>query len=145
MDRAVPPDFRITSTHPEVDMPPVSTRRRPVFVAARSRRPPPAFAIHTNTTDAVARVAPAGELDVFTAAQLRDTLARLPQSTAVVILDLRGLTFCDTAGVHAIDDDARLRGTRLVMVPAPYPAHAVFELTGVGDHFEFVIDPGDGA
>jgi hypothetical protein len=31
------------------------------------------------------------------------------------------------------------------MVPAPYPAHAVFELTGVGDHFEFVIDPGDGA
>lgn len=126
-------------------MPPsIATDRRPV-AAARSRRPPPAFAVQTTmATDAIALVAPAGELDLFTVPHLRDALDRLPESVVVVIVDVRGLMYCDTSGVHAIseaDEDARLRGKRLVMVPAPDRVHAVFELTGVGDHLEMVTDP----
>jgi anti-sigma B factor antagonist len=134
------------SPHPEVIMPPaVAAHHRQAFVARRTGRPPPPFTVDTRIeTASVALVAPSGELDIFTAPDLRDAMQRVSDRAAVVILDLRGLTFCDTTGVHVVDEahhTARARGARLVVVPPPHPADAVFDLTGIGDHLDFATDP----
>jgi anti-sigma B factor antagonist len=48
----------------------------------------------------------AGELDLATAPQLRQTLTEAQQSLPLVVLDLRELTFMDGSGVHAIVEAA---------------------------------------
>jgi anti-sigma B factor antagonist len=94
-------------------------------------------------TATVALVAPRGELDLFAAAELDDALRRVADTAVVVVLDLRGLTFCDTAGVHIVDQAntaARARHRRLVVVPPAHTACAVFELTGANDRLDFAFD-----
>lgn len=127
-------------------MPPaVAAHHRHASVGPHTGRPPLPFTVDMRIEAAsVALVAPSGELDVFTAPDLRDAIQRVPDGAAIVILDLRGLTFCDTTGVHVVaeaHDSARGRGRRLVVVPAPHPVGAVFDLTGIGDHLEFATDP----
>ncbi|MGI9082213.1 MAG: STAS domain-containing protein, partial [Thermoleophilaceae bacterium] len=46
----------------------------------------------------------AGELDVATAPQLEQTLREAQSEARLVVLDLRELTFVDSAGVHVIVD-----------------------------------------
>ncbi len=79
-------------------------------------------------------VAVFGELDVATAQRLEDTL-RTVEATDVeqIILDLAGLTFVDSNGVHLIARaDARCRTTakRLVLRPGPPQIQRVFALAG---------------
>jgi anti-sigma B factor antagonist len=134
-------------------MPPaVAAHHRQAFAAPRTGRPPPPFTIDTPIeTDSVALVAPRGELDIFTAPDVRDALQRISDRAAVVIMDLRGLTFCDTTGVHVVEEAHRTacdRGRRLVVVPPPHPVSLVFDLTGIADDLVFAADPGtiaDGA
>ena len=55
------------------------------------------------------------------------------QSARLVLLDLRGLTFMDSAGVHTIVNasiDARQRGRRLVLLRGSPNVDRVFTLTG---------------
>ena len=57
----------------------------------------------------------------------------------LVVLDLRGLTFLDAAGVHAIVDasiDARRNDRRLLLMRAPYMIQRAFELTGASGQIE---------
>jgi anti-sigma B factor antagonist len=57
------------------------------------------------------------------------------------VLDLRGLTFCETAGMHVMLDAhqrARRDGTRLVLVAAPPAVHRGFVLTGVDRRLDFI-------
>jgi anti-anti-sigma factor len=74
----------------------------------------------------------AGELDIATTPQLKRELGE-PQSQArLVVLDLRGLTFIDSCGVHAIVD-AGIRlgqlGHRLLVLRGGPDVDRVFELT----------------
>ncbi len=87
----------------------------------------------------------AGELDVATAPQLEQTLREAQSEARLVVLDLRELTFVDSAGVHVIVDAgirARRAGCRMIAVRAPSQVDAVFTLIGVTEDVEiFDLDP----
>jgi anti-sigma B factor antagonist len=74
-----------------------------------------------------------GEIDVTTAPVLADGLARaLDSGAARVYVNLDGVTFCDTAGLVALDDarcEARRRDVRLVLVDPSAPVRRMLELT----------------
>jgi anti-anti-sigma factor len=50
---------------------------------------------------------------------------------APVALDLRGLEFIDSSGLHAIVELHAAIRTRLAIIPGPPRVHRVFELTGL--------------
>ena len=76
-----------------------------------------------------------GELDKFAADEVLAELESLPSSPARVV-DLGGLTFLDSAGLHALFAAARFaseRGTRLAFVlPHSSPIRRVLELVQIG-------------
>ncbi|MFT9474564.1 STAS domain-containing protein [Streptomyces sp. 11-1-2] len=47
------------------------------------------------------RVAVSGELDLVTAAEVREALQRAVGENHAVVIDLGGLTFCDCTGLRA--------------------------------------------
>jgi len=89
----------------------------------------------------------AGELDIFTASQLEQTLDEALQGARLVVLDLRELSFVDSAGVHVIVDAgvrARRAGSRLMVVRASSQVDAVFTLIGVTEDVEiYDLDPAE--
>jgi len=79
-------------------------------------------------------VAVVGELDVATAQRLEDAL-RTIEATDVeqVIVDLAGLTFVDSSGVHLItraEERCRTTAKRLGLRPGPAQIQRVFALAG---------------
>jgi anti-sigma B factor antagonist len=86
-----------------------------------------------------------GELDFATAPQLVQTLGRAEASSQRVVLDLRQLTFMDSAGVHVIFNAsvrANAAGRRLVLVRGPSQFDRVLDLTRASDSLEIVdLDP----
>ena len=82
-----------------------------------------------------------GELDIATAPQLAEMLDRAEESSQRVVLDLRPVTFMDSAGVHVILDAnvrARAAGRRLVLVRGPCQVDRVLELSKASDALEIV-------
>lgn len=57
----------------------------------------------------------------------------------LMFLDLRGLRFIDSAGLHVIvtAHRARRRGTMLIVRPAP-PVARIFGFAGLADHLTFI-------
>jgi anti-sigma B factor antagonist len=86
-------------------------------------------------------VAVAGELDVGAAPQVAETIDDLLDvGFKAIVVDLRELSFLDSAGVHALitaENDARQRGSALSVVRGPRHVHRVFELTGTDSLFAF--------
>jgi anti-sigma B factor antagonist len=81
----------------------------------------------------------AGALDIASAPELERTLLEPELQTHLVVLDLRGLAFMDSSGVHAIVDAsirARDAGRRLVLVHGSADVNRVFTLTGSSDKIE---------
>jgi anti-sigma B factor antagonist len=79
----------------------------------------------------------AGELDLGTSPEFCRTLEEAQRAARVVVLDLRGLCFIDSSGVHVILDaahDTRRYGGRLLIVRGPASVDRVLTLTGVGKH-----------
>lgn len=107
------------------------------------RRPPsPPFTVQTDTTaQCVCLVTVNGPLDAPGGAQLM-AAARLAMARAyVLVLDLRQLTHCDTAGAHAVlevDALARAQHRLLVVRPAGDIVHRAFEESGVTEKLRFV-------
>ena len=83
----------------------------------------------------VATVAPVGELDLDTAPQLDGDLRDLRDiGFGTVVVDLRGLTFIDSSGVHLLlrwAACAARRGHAFRVIPGPDRVHLVFAITGV--------------
>lgn len=91
-------------------------------------------------------VALRGEIDLSTAGAVTSALtaALTDAGEATLVVDLRGLTFMDSSGLHALcslREQAMHRGSRLVLVRGPRPIHRVFELTATDGLFEFVDEP----
>ncbi|MER7195774.1 STAS domain-containing protein [Streptomyces flaveolus] len=81
----------------------------------------------------VARVS--GEMEYVTGPGLWEQISEvLSGSAAFVVLDLSGVSFCDSAGLNLLlraDKEARLGGLELVLACVPQPVQRIVEMTGV--------------
>jgi anti-sigma B factor antagonist len=81
----------------------------------------------------------AGELDLAASAELARTLRETQARSTLVVLDLRELTFMDTAGAHVIIDagiSARKAARGLIVARGPTQVDMVFTLTGISEQVE---------
>ena len=107
------------------------------------------FAVEARRGRRTALVALRGELDLLTVSKVAEVLDGLePQADGVrhVVLDLRGLTFMDMAGLRELirqNEFARRNRHNLAVVRGTDAIQRVLELTGVGDMLVLVDDPDD--
>lgn len=91
------------------------------------------------------RLALTGELDISSAAQLDQELAKLEASDPpLIVLDLRKLEFMDSTGLRTVvtaDARAREQGRRLAIVRGPDAVHRVFSVTRLDERLEIIDDP----
>lgn len=80
-----------------------------------------------------------GELDLASAPSLEKQVKRLQWAGAdVVVIDLSGLAFIDSAGLHVLlRAQRRAQAGRLVLLRGPRRVHRVFELSGVDAQLPF--------
>ncbi|MEX1142198.1 MAG: STAS domain-containing protein [Thermoleophilaceae bacterium] len=91
-------------------------------------------------------VAPRGELDMSTVERLEDVLLPLvvDGTPAVVIVDLRAVTFMDSSGLRCLltcRERLLRQRRRLAIVRGPEAVQRVFEITATEDLFETVDRP----
>jgi anti-anti-sigma factor len=86
----------------------------------------------------------AGELDLATAPKLEDEMKRVEaDGPAVIVLDLRPLSFMDSSGLRALlsaDSRAREAGRRLVLVRGDERVQRVLKITRLDERLEIVDD-----
>jgi anti-sigma B factor antagonist len=88
----------------------------------------------------VQRIAVAGDLDAISATELQKTVIDVlrRERPRRIELDLRGVVFLDSAGVHALvscHGDAQQVDCRLTVID-PHPmAYRILQITGLLDHF----------
>jgi anti-sigma B factor antagonist len=103
------------------------------------------FLVDTHTTGHAATVAVSGELDLVSSPVLERTLAPLLDSDVeLIIVDLRGLDFMDSTGLHVlIQAHQRMHdaGRRLALVRARKQVQRLFDLTGLSDALTIVDSP----
>jgi len=82
-----------------------------------------------------------GEVVFDTVGQIREQLKTSTAGAKRVVLDLSGVTFLDSAGVHmALETDAAARadGWELRLIGAPADVQRVFDLTGARARLPFL-------
>ena len=80
-----------------------------------------------------------GELDLYTAPRLEQMIREAVSWTQLVVVDLRGVSFMDSCGVHLLVDEtnnARRVDGRLIIVRGPARVDRLFSLTGLTDSVE---------
>jgi anti-sigma B factor antagonist len=86
-------------------------------------------------------ISAAGELDMASAPALKATMERICEGRAAAItLDLSGLTFIDSTGLHVIvstSQRCRELGIDFELVPGPQQIQRLFEVTGLLDVLPF--------
>ncbi|MER7456107.1 STAS domain-containing protein [Micromonospora sp. NPDC126480] len=92
--------------------------------------PPPVFSASAELEDDHLRVVVTGEVDMATADTMFQTALREPADR--VTLDLRGVTFFDSAAIHAVVRLAQQLPGALVVLPSRQVAR-VLEIAGLGD------------
>jgi anti-sigma B factor antagonist len=100
-----------------------------------TRHPQPApFSCSCSHDGGVLTVSPAGELDLSTAPLLDTELRRVGGGSTDVVVDLRDVSFIDSAGVHVLlrwaGESAR-RGHEFRVIPGSERVQLVFAMTGV--------------
>jgi anti-sigma B factor antagonist len=93
--------------------------------------------------DGGVRVALSGDLDVASAPSVEDRLAELEQreAPAVLVLDLRGLTFIDSTGLSLLintDSRARKAGRHVTIVSGKGAPRRLLETTGLSRRLDVV-------
>jgi anti-sigma B factor antagonist len=122
------------------------SRPRPAEWPAGSRAGDPApFRMVVQTERDVVRVCPFGEVDMGTVEQVREQLERVTATGAKhVVLDLHGVTFLDSTGLHLVlDADAasRAQGWEFGLVGGPADVQRVFDLTGARARLPYPTAP----
>ena len=95
----------------------------------------PRFGLSVGTSGTTTTIEPAGEIDLVVAPQLAaacDTaIAAAPET---VVLDLSGVEFIDSSGLHAImgaERHAAARSVRLVVIPGGAAVRRAFAVSGL--------------
>ena len=79
-----------------------------------------------------------GEIDLASVPDLERELRAAESRARHVVLDLAGLEFIDSAGLHALIDAQRraeMNGHELVFTQVPAHAQRLFRLTGINTRF----------
>jgi anti-sigma B factor antagonist len=85
-------------------------------------------------------VVPVGEIDLATVDDVRAELAAaVHEEASVLYLDLREVTFIDSAGIRAIVEFARV--SDLVIVRGPLAVRRLFDLVGLEGRVRMVDEP----
>jgi anti-sigma B factor antagonist len=103
------------------------------------------FAVAVSRRDGLVIVHPRGALDIVSVETLRAVLDDVP-ATGGLVLDLRGLSFIDSSGLHllvALDRRARRDGLELSLVAPPAPVDSAIRLCGLDQVLPFVTDVED--
>jgi anti-anti-sigma factor len=99
-----------------------------------------ALAVEVQQRDAVAIVRPRGELDLATVETLRAALDGI-DSAERLVLDLRGLSFMDSTGLHllvTLHQRAQRDGWQLSLVAPTAPVDQAIQLCGLDTELPFV-------
>jgi anti-sigma B factor antagonist len=100
------------------------------------------FAVRVQPDREVVHVAPVGELDLATVPELREAVHELIEAGIEhVVVDLRGLSFMDVAGVGlllALTAGALRDGWSLSLIPGPRVLQRIFALTDTLERLPFV-------
>jgi anti-sigma B factor antagonist len=111
----------------------------------RMRRDTP-FRVHIDLDNAV--VAAFGELDMVTVDELDAALRQaLEGGSRRLVLDLRGLTFMDSQGLHLVIGWSSLAekcGVAFTIIQGGPAVRRLFEIVGLLDRLPFVDSIGDG-
>ncbi|WP_165823017.1 STAS domain-containing protein [Micromonospora globispora] len=91
---------------------------------------PPVFSATAEVDGDQVRVVVTGEVDMATADTMLQTALREP--AAHVTLDLRGVTFFDSAAIHALVRLAQRFPDTLTVLPSRQ-VHRVLEISGLGE------------
>lgn len=99
------------------------------------------FGVSWERPDDTVYVRPVGELDLGTVEQFRQALSEAESQRTDVVIDLRGLTFIDSTGLHELVQ-ARQRceqqGRRLALVRGNPPVQRILTVAKLHEFFEFV-------
>jgi len=107
--------------------------------SARAVGPEP-FAVEVQRRDDVAIVQPRGELDIATVETLRAALDGI-ESPGRLVLDLRGLSFIDSTGLHllvALHQRAQRDEFQLTLLAPAAPTDRAIQLCGLYEVLPFV-------
>jgi anti-anti-sigma factor len=100
----------------------------------------PAFALDVVPDRERVLVRPVGEVDIATAGQLeRSTIELFGRGFSRVVVDLRGVTFLDSSGVHTLikcHETAADLGASMSIIPGGPASRRVLDIAGVMDRFE---------
>lgn len=102
-------------------------------------RPQPLL-VEVRRRDDVAIVQPRGELDLATVETLQAALDGV-ERTGRLVLDLRGLSFIDSSGLHllvALDRRAQHDGFGLTLIAPAAPAGTAIQVSGLDQALPFV-------
>lgn len=89
-----------------------------------------------------------GELDISTLPDAERAVGMAEETAPVLVLDLGGLTFCDSSGVRLVllaDQRARAAGRQLVVDLGNGPARRVFAALGLFDRLRLADGADDRA
>ena len=101
---------------------------------------PQPFAVEVQQRDDVAIVQPRGELDLVTVETLRAALDAITSAERLT-LDLRGLSFMDSTGLHllvTLHQRAQRDGWHLTLVAPAAPVDQAIQLCGLDQALPFV-------
>jgi anti-sigma B factor antagonist len=106
----------------------------PKLLVSASPEPPRPFKCDVFPANGHVRVVPVGELDLATVPEVRRAVEALRASGVDhLVLDLSGLSFLDSSGIHLLLDltaTARADAHRIELIPGPPEIQRVFALTG---------------
>ena len=99
------------------------------------------FSIAVEAQRDATRIAPSGELDLATVEQLQRKLGQLIDAgSARIVIDLRGVEFLDSTGLHTLLDahaQAQHDNWELTIIPGPRAVQRIFEITCTIDRLPF--------
>jgi len=93
--------------------------------------------------DGTARIVLEGELDLYTAPELKAALTDLSDTVRRLTVDLSRVEFIDSAGLGILVAAARtMRGRdgSIALVGVDHSVHKVFQVTGLDSWFELTAD-----
>lgn len=103
------------------------------------------FAVNIQSAGHVTTLVLSGELDLLSSPVLERAIEEAAQSDAeLVVVDLRGLEFMDSTGLHLVlqaQQRAHETGRRFALIRGGEQVQRLFELSGVSDGLTIVDSP----